>query len=80
MSIEDGMFKIDKDNYSELYDLAEIIISTKSIISKSGSAISTPEVSAAKALQQQIDQAIEDKVEYLLFTENEVQFLASVVS
>ena len=73
-------FKVSKDGFSELHDLAEMVIATKTNASKSGKEVLSGEVLAAKALQEQIDAAIENELECLYFTESEVLFLAEVVT
>ena len=74
------MFKIYSKDFDELYDLAESIVATKTNATKSGKVVDTNESLAAKALQIQIDEAKESKTEFLIFSENEVVFLSSVVS
>lgn len=80
MSNKSEMFKVDKEGYEELYSLADAFIATRSFVNKQGSEVPTSETIAAKGLQSQIDQAREDGTEFLLFSEEEVQFLAVVVS
>ena len=77
--IEDGMFRIEASGFRELHDLAEAIITTKTAVNKKGDEIPTPETLAAKALQKQIELAQENGTGHLLFTEQEVLFLAAVV-
>ena len=79
-SNDDGMFKVNKKDYDELFDLAEAIIATNTLASKSGKEVESNETLAAKALQIQIDEAKSSGTESLFFTENEVQFLSAVVS
>ena len=74
------MFTIESSGYDALWDLAQTIIETKTSANKSGVVVDSSETLAAKALQIQIDEAKESKTEFLIFSENEVVFLSSVVS
>lgn len=80
MNTDDNMFRVEKSGFEELYSLADAIIATKTLVNKSGDEISTPETLAAEFLQQQIDLARESKLDSLIFTEQEVQFLTSEMS
>lgn len=80
MNNKDDMFEVKAEDFDQLYDLAEVVIATKSAVNKAGNEVKLPETLAALALQNQIDEAKRNGTESLFFTENEVQFLSSVVS
>lgn len=67
------MFKIDKEDFETLYKAADTVLETRSFD------VPTQESVAAKALQDRLDLAIEDEESFILFSENEVQCLSSVL-
>lgn len=73
-------FILGKEGFQELHDRAEIIISTNCGSTEQGKDSYVGVVAAAKALQEQIEAAIENGTEVLYFTEDEVAFLAEVFS
>lgn len=77
---EGNLFKVTKNNYDKLYDLAEAVIETNTMASKLGTEVETNNTLAAKALQLQIDTAKDMGTEHLWFSEQEVQFLSVVIS
>ena len=80
MDNENGMVRLESKDYEKVYKMADAIVSTKTCINKEGTDIKTQETVAAQAVMYCIDQAREDGVPHLIFTENEVICLASVVS
>lgn len=73
-------FTIESKDFDKLYNLAEIIIETRSVLSKEGgNSKNPPEVLAAIALQEQIEAAKEQGTDKLFLKENEVAFLSVVV-
>jgi len=78
--MKEQAFTIQSKDFNELYNLAEVIIQTRSGLTKEGGKEKNPpEVLAALALQAQIDTAKESGAANLMLTEREVVFLSEVV-
>ncbi len=77
--IEDGMLELKEKDYEEVYKLANAIVETQSCKRKNGTDVKSHKVIIANALMEAIDQAREDKVEKLIFPENEILALAESI-
>lgn len=69
--VSDGMFEVSNKDYEKLLKLADVVLSTRDEMSQ--------EYVFANALQQRLEEAIENKEDSVLFTEQEVQCLSVVV-
>lgn len=68
---DDGMFEVSNNDYEKLLKLADVVLSTRNELSQ--------EYVFANALQQRLEEAINNKENSVLFTEQEVQCLSVVV-
>ena len=78
--MKEQAFTIQRKDFDALYNLAEVIIETRSGLTKEGGDEKNPaEVLAAWALQAQIESAKENGSVDLILTDREVVFLSEVV-
>tara|TARA_R110000787_G_scaffold90783_3_gene191470 strand:- start:5063 stop:5299 length:237 start_codon:yes stop_codon:yes gene_type:complete len=74
--MEDNNISLQEKDYEEVYKRAEAVVETRSYANSKGTSIGTHKALAAQALMDSIDQAREDGVKTLYFTENEIMVLA----
>lgn len=74
--MEDNNISLQEKDYEEIYKRAEAVVETRSYANSKGTSIATHKAVAAQALMDSIDQAREDGVKTLYFTENEIMVLA----
>ena len=73
MTADPQTFKVDKEDFESLYKAADAVVETRSFD------VPTQESTAAQALLNRLDLAVDDNEDFILFSANEVQCLSSVL-